>query len=80
MLAFLFPGQGSQFSGMGKSLAKRFPLAHQVFEEADEVLGRRVSDACFGNTEDLDLTVNAQPAILATSVAAYRVLTEERRT
>jgi malonyl CoA-acyl carrier protein transacylase len=77
MLAFLFPGQGSQFSGMGKSLAQQFPLARRVFEEADEVLGRRVSDACFGNAEDLDLTVNAQPAILAASVAAYRVLTEE---
>lgn len=77
MLAFLFPGQGSQFSGMGKSLAQGFPLARQVFEEADEVLGRRISDACFGAAEDLNLTVNAQPAILATSVAAYRVLTEE---
>lgn len=77
MLAFLFPGQGSQFIGMGKSLADQYEVARQTFEEADQILGRRLSAICFEGSEDLDLTVNAQPAILVTSVAAYRVLTQE---
>lgn len=76
-LAFLFPGQGSQHAGMGRELAERFPAARAVFEEADRRLGFSLSDLCFnGPEEDLQLTVNTQPAILAASVAAHRVLAE----
>jgi [acyl-carrier-protein] S-malonyltransferase len=75
--AFLFPGQGSQFAGMGKSLAERFPIAQQAFAEADDALGFAISDLCFNGPEsDLKLTENTQPALLAVSVAAYRVLQE----
>ena len=74
-LAMLFPGQGSQNPGMGKDLADKFPVARQVFEEADEALGFSISKLCFeGPAEDLQLTENTQPAILAVSVAAYRAL------
>jgi [acyl-carrier-protein] S-malonyltransferase len=77
-LAFLFPGQGSQYSGMGKELAERYPAARSVFDEADNALGFSVSDLCFNGTEDaLKLTANTQPAILAMSVATYRVLAEK---
>src|SRR5262245_42748221 len=62
---------------MGKSLADRYEVARQTFEEADQILGRRLSAICFEGSEELDQTVNAQPAILVTSVAAYRVLTQE---
>ncbi len=73
--AFLFPGQGSQFAGMGKTLSETFPEARQVFEEADSVLGFPLSRLCFeGPEEDLKLTRNTQPALLATSIAAFRVL------
>lgn len=76
--AFIFPGQGSQHVGMGKGLAENFPAARQVFEEADEALGFALSEMCFvGNEEDLQLTANTQPAILTTSVAAYRVMESE---
>jgi [acyl-carrier-protein] S-malonyltransferase len=76
-LAFLFPGQGSQFAGMGRSLADRFPIARQTFQEADTALGFALSDLCFGGPEEeLRKTVNTQPAILATSIAAHRVLGE----
>jgi [acyl-carrier-protein] S-malonyltransferase len=75
--AFLFPGQGSQYAGMGKSLAERFIVAKQAFAEADEALGLGISDICFNGTEsDLKLTENTQPALLAVSVAAFRVLKE----
>ena len=71
----LFPGQGSQSPGMGKDLAEKFPVARQVFEEADDALGFALSRLCFeGPAEELQLTENTQPAILATSVAAFRVL------
>jgi [acyl-carrier-protein] S-malonyltransferase len=74
-IAFLFPGQGSQSPGMGKDLAEKFPVARQVFEEADEALGFALSALCFeGPAEDLQLTENTQPAILAVSVAAFRAL------
>lgn len=74
-LAMLFPGQGSQSRGMGKDLADKFSAARQVFEEADEALGFALSKLCFeGPTEDLQLTENTQPAILAVSIAAFRVL------
>ena len=76
--AFLFPGQGSQYAGMGKDLAENFQTARQTFEEADDSLGISISALCFnGPDDDLKLTFNTQPAILATSVAALRVLREE---
>jgi [acyl-carrier-protein] S-malonyltransferase len=74
-MAFIFPGQGSQYAGMGKDLAANFDAAKQVFEEADEALSFSISRLCFeGPEEDLQLTENTQPAILATSIAAFRVL------
>lgn len=78
ILAFLFPGQGAQTAGMGKTLAEQFPIAAQVFTEADEALGFKLSTLCFeGPNETLMLTANAQPAIVATSTAALRVLEHE---
>lgn len=75
--AFLFPGQGSQFAGMGRSLAQSFPSARAIFEEADRTLGFPLSNMCFeGPEEALKLTENTQPAILTVSVAAYAVLRE----
>ena len=76
-MAFIFPGQGSQSPGMGKDLAENFPVARQVFEEADDALGFAISRLCFeGPAEDLQLTENTQPAILTVSVAAFRALNE----
>ncbi len=76
--AFLFPGQGSQYAGMGKELAENFPIARQIFEEADEALGLKLSALCFnGPDDDLKLTFNTQPAILTTSIAALRVVQQE---
>ncbi len=76
-LAFLFPGQASQYPGMGKELAANHPAARSVFDEADRALGFSISDLCFtGSEEELKLTANTQPAILTVSVAAYRVLAE----
>lgn len=77
-LAFLFPGQASQYPGMGKELADRYPAARSVFDEADKVLGFSLSELCFGGSEEaLKLTANTQPAIVTVSVAAYRVLAEK---
>jgi [acyl-carrier-protein] S-malonyltransferase len=74
-VAFIFPGQGSQFAGMGRDLAERYPEAHEVFERADAALGEPLSRLCFeGPEEQLKLTANTQPAILTVSLAAYAVL------
>ncbi|HJO38886.1 MAG: ACP S-malonyltransferase [Vicinamibacterales bacterium] len=76
MLAFIFPGQGSQRVGMGRDLAETYPECRATFQEADDVLGESLSTLCFDGPEDrLTLTENAQPAILTASVAMYRGLT-----
>ncbi len=77
-VALLFPGQGSQFVGMGLELARAFPEAAAVFEEADDALGMHLSRLMWaGPEEELTLTQNAQPALLAHSVAVHRVVGEE---
>lgn len=77
-VAFVFPGQASQYPGMGKELADKYPAARAVFEEADKALGFSISKICFEGSEDeLKLTANTQPAILTVSVAAFRVLAEK---
>ncbi|MXN46968.1 ACP S-malonyltransferase [Shinella kummerowiae] len=74
-VAFTFPGQGSQAVGMGKDLAEAFPEARAVFAEVDEALGQKLSDIMFeGPEEALTLTANAQPALMAVSIAVMRVL------
>jgi [acyl-carrier-protein] S-malonyltransferase len=76
--AFVFPGQGSQAVGMGRALAETFPAAQRVFEEVDEALGERLSAIIWeGPSERLTLTENAQPALMAVSLAAMRVLETE---
>jgi [acyl-carrier-protein] S-malonyltransferase len=76
-IAFLFPGQGSQSAGMGKALHDSFESVRAVFAEADAVLGFPLSQLCFqGPDEQLKLTENTQPAILAVSTAAFRVLSD----
>jgi [acyl-carrier-protein] S-malonyltransferase len=76
--AFVFPGQGSQSTGMGKTLFENFPAARHIFEEADDALAFAISTLCFeGPDADLKLTENTQPAILTVSVAAHAVLKEQ---
>lgn len=76
-IAFVFPGQGSQYAGMGQAIAEKYPVARAAFEEADRALNFGISRLCFeGPEEDLKLTENTQPAILATSIAVFRVLEE----
>jgi len=76
--AFVFPGQGSQFVGMGQALHAAFPVARQVFEEVDAALGQKLSGLMFEGPEaELTLTANAQPALMAVSLATMRVLESE---
>src|SRR3569833_1943247 len=77
-LAFVFPGQGSQTVGMGKALADGFAPARQVFSEVDEARGEKLSETIFEGPQDtLTLTENAQPALMAVSLAVMRVLEAE---
>lgn len=77
--ALIFPGQGSQAVGMGRALADAFPQARAVFEEVDAALGQNLSRLMFeGPVEELTLTANAQPALMAASLATLRVLEAER--
>jgi [acyl-carrier-protein] S-malonyltransferase len=76
--AFIFPGQGSQYIGMGKTLTERFSSARQIFGTADQVLGFSLTQLCFeGPADVLQLTENQQPALLTVSIAAFRVLAEQ---
>ena len=78
-VAFVFPGQGAQYVGMGKDFFDRSPAAREVFEEANEALGYDLTHLCFqGPEEALKLTANTQPAILTASIAALRVMQAER--
>ena len=75
--AFVFPGQGSQYAGMGKDVAEKYPAARRVFDDIDAALGFSISQLCFDGPEDqLKLTENTQPAILAVSSALHAVLEE----
>ncbi|OOY05203.1 ACP S-malonyltransferase [Thioclava sp. F28-4] len=76
--AFVFPGQGAQVNGMGKALADAYPASKAVFEEVDEALGQKLSTLIWeGEQDELTLTANAQPALMATSIAALRALEAE---
>ncbi|MEO6390508.1 MAG: ACP S-malonyltransferase [Pyrinomonadaceae bacterium] len=77
-LAYIFPGQGSQYPGMGRDLVDNYPAAAEVFAQADSALGFALSEMCFnGTAEELQLTENTQPAILTVSIAAFRVMEAE---
>ena len=78
MRAFVFPGQGAQTIGMGQDLAASYPTAKAVFEEVDDALGQNLSEMIWnGDIDNLTLTANAQPALMATSLAALRALEAE---
>ena len=77
-IAFVFPGQGAQYVGMGKEIADNFSQAKAVYEEADARLGYSLSDLCFnGSEEKLKLTIHTQPALLTTSIACFQLIKEE---
>ena len=77
--AFVFPGQGSQYAGMGREIAGKYPVARRAFDEVDTALPSPISQLCFeGPDESLALTENTQPAILVTSIAVFRILQESR--
>lgn len=79
MFALVFPGQGSQFIGMGKDLNDAFPIAKEVFQEVDETLNQKLSEIMFsGEVNDLNLTENTQPALMAVSVAVARIVKEAK--
>jgi [acyl-carrier-protein] S-malonyltransferase len=78
-IALLFPGQGSQYVGMGKDICDRSAAAREIFQEANETLGYDLTSLCFqGPEESLKLTANTQPAILTVSVAVLRMMQAER--
>jgi [acyl-carrier-protein] S-malonyltransferase len=77
--AYIFPGQGSQFAGMGKSIYDNNPIARELFEQANEILGFRITDLLFGGTdEDLKQTKVTQPAVFLHSVAAYKTIQDAK--
>ncbi|HZG82272.1 MAG TPA: ACP S-malonyltransferase, partial [Brevibacillus sp.] len=78
-VAFVFPGQGSQFVGMGQALSEQSEAARSIFQQADEALGFSLSGLCFqGPEEELKLTANTQPAILTASIAVLAAFREQR--
>ncbi|MFZ5943781.1 MAG: ACP S-malonyltransferase [Bacillota bacterium] len=77
-LAFVFPGQGSQYVGMGIDIANNFPQAREIFNQADQKLGYSLSNICFNGPEDkLRLTIHTQPALLTTSIACFEIIKGE---
>src|SRR3990167_3933311 len=77
MFAYIFPGQGAQFVGMGKDLYENFKNSKHIFNKANEILGSRISELCFNGPEvQLTSTLNSQPAILTVSIAALEALKE----
>ncbi|NIP39510.1 MAG: acyltransferase domain-containing protein, partial [Candidatus Dadabacteria bacterium] len=78
MITYVFPGQGSQYVGMGQEFYNEFKIAKETFDEASDILGFDMAELCFEDkNNELNLTVNAQPAILTASIASMRVLEEE---